>query len=81
MHAKIGNGTEIGERFHEGERGAGDNPRPGERQRNAEEASPGTVARATRDFKHAVRLLEERRARKQVDIRIEHEREHRHRSP
>jgi hypothetical protein len=74
LHAKIRNGPEIRERLHQRKRGARNDARAGERERNPPECAPGAVAAYASHFEHAVGLFEKRRAREQVNVRIEHKR-------
>jgi hypothetical protein len=81
IDAEILDRAEIGERFHQRERDAGDDRRARQRERHAAEGRERAMAEHARGVDRAGRLLEERRARENVDVGIEHERQHETHAP
>ena len=61
LHAKIGNRAIVSKRLHQGQCRAGRHGRPGQRQRDAEEASPGSEPERARGFQHAAGAFDEGR--------------------
>ena len=73
LHAEVRHRAVIRQGFHQCQRGAGNDTGTRQRQRNLAEGAPGPVAGHSRHFEHAVGLLEESRARQQVNIGIQHQ--------
>jgi hypothetical protein len=80
LDAEIRHRAEVGERLHQRERHASGNRRPRERQRDVEERSEAAASQQASRLDEIGRLLEESGAREQVDVGIEHQREHQHRA-
>ena len=55
LHAEVRDRAEVGERFHQRERGARGDRRPRQRQRNAKEAAPGAMPGRRAGFDGAAR--------------------------
>ena len=68
--------AEVGERLHQRERDAAEDRRPRERQAHAQDRPAAREPEPARGLEQRARLAEERRPRQQVDVRVEHEREH-----
>ncbi len=68
--------AEIRQGFHQRQRDSGANGRPGHRERDTPERLPGRLAKHPRGFHQTFALRQERRARQQVDIRIENQHQH-----
>ena len=80
LYREIGNRGEIRECFHQRKRHPGGDAGPGERQRDADETSPGAAAEQPPGFDQVCRLCDKGGAREQVDVRIQDQREHRDRA-
>ena len=76
LHAEVRDRAVVGQRLHQGQRRAADDRRPGHRQRDAQEAAPRRQAERAAGVEQGRAALEEGDARQQVDIRIEHARQH-----
>ena len=68
-------GAEVGERLHQGERHAAEDRRARERQADPHDRAPARHAEPAGRLEQRARLAQERRARQQVHVRVEHERE------
>ncbi len=75
VDAVILDGAEIGERLQQGERRAGRDGRPGQRQADAQESPPRSVAQDAAGFEQRLRLRQERRAGCEIDIGVQDQRE------
>ena len=73
VDAEVLDGAEIGQRLHQRERHTAGDRGPGERHGDFEEAAPRPAAERAADVEHAGALLEERRARQQIDVGVEHQ--------
>ncbi len=80
VEPEVGHGAVVRQRLHQRQRQAGDDRRTRQRQRDAEKARPDRAAERAADLEHAHRLFEKRGAREQVDVGIQHQRQHRHRA-
>ena len=69
-------GPEVGEGLHHRQRRAGDERRPGERERHAEECDEARAAEAPRGFQRRPALRAERRAGEEIDVRVVDEDHH-----
>ena len=67
---------EIGQHLHQHQRQPGDDRRPRQGQGHAEEAAVGAASQRPADFQHADRLFQEGGARQQVDVGVQHQRQH-----
>ena len=76
LHPEVVHGAEVAERLHERERDAGRDRRSRQRQRHGEEAPPRAPSEAPARLQDRRRLLEEGRARQQVDVRVEGQGQH-----
>ncbi len=79
-HGEEVDGAEIVQAFHERQGDADRDRRPGERQRDVAQRPPGAAAERAADLEHADRLLEEGGTGKGVDVRVQHQRQHRDRA-
>ncbi len=73
---EIGDGAVVVQRLHQRQRDARHDRRPRQRQRDAAKAAPRRAAEGAAHFQHAHRLLQERGARQQIDVGIEHQHQH-----
>ena len=80
LHREVADGAEVGQRLHQRQRHATGDGRPRHRQRDAQKALPGCQPQRAGDLDHRVATLDEGRARHQVNIGVEHQREHDHRA-
>ena len=69
-------GAEVRQRLHHRERRAGGQRRARQRQRHARDRPPVAEAERARRLHRVARLLQERAAPEDVDVRVEHERQH-----
>ena len=74
--AEVLHGAKIVEALHQRQRHAGGKRRPCQRQRHRPEGPRGGPPQRARHLQHADRLLHEARPRREIDIRIEHGRQH-----
>ncbi len=69
-------GAEVGERLHQRERHAAEDRRPRQRDPDPQDRPRARHAEPARRLDQRARLAQERGARQQIHVRVEHEREH-----